>query len=93
MGKVELHTLALIAIEKRFCLFHVLLLMSKSDWGLLDIKENNVYCYVIILLVFHIFISISLVFILFVGVDTYETKLHQFDTVTSTINVIWEQIK
>jgi hypothetical protein len=36
---------------------------------------------------FHLF------FILFVDVDTYGTKLHQFYTIISTPNGIWEQIK
>jgi hypothetical protein len=30
---------------------------------------------------------------LFVNVDTYDTKLHQFYTIISTLNAIWEQIK
>jgi hypothetical protein len=36
---------------------------------------------------FHLF------FILFVDVDTYDIKLHQFYTIISTLNAIWEQIK
>jgi hypothetical protein len=36
---------------------------------------------------FHLF------FILFVDVDTYDTKLHQVYTIISTLNAIWEQIK
>jgi hypothetical protein len=36
---------------------------------------------------FHLF------FIMFVDVDTYDTKLHQFYTITSTLNAIWKQIK
>jgi hypothetical protein len=36
---------------------------------------------------FHLF------FILFVDVDTYDTKLHQFYTIIFTLNAIWKQIK
>jgi hypothetical protein len=36
---------------------------------------------------FHLF------FILFVDVDTYDTKLHQFYTIIFTLNAIREQIK
>jgi hypothetical protein len=35
----------------------------------------------------------QLFFILFVDVDTYDTKLLQFYTIISTLNAIWEQIK